>query len=113
LIAYELAIYVGLLLGSFGSGYAYEDTDSYIVFSISAVSIFAALFLMTILLPESLPMRNRVQLTSSTDTSVFSLLKNLWRTCTKPREHKNRFILLTIMVVLLLTAFVAGKSQKY
>ncbi|XP_016967792.1 proton-coupled folate transporter [Drosophila biarmipes] len=112
LIAYELAIYVGLFLGSFGSGYAYEDTNSYIVFSISALAIFAALFLMTALLPESLPLRNRTQPTSTAGSSVFSLLKNLWSTCTKPREHKNRFILLTIMVVLWLTAFVSDGSNS-
>ncbi|KAH8367181.1 hypothetical protein KR084_006957 [Drosophila pseudotakahashii] len=113
MIAYELAIYVGLLLGSFGSGYVYEKTDSYIVFSISAVSILTALFLMTALLPESLPIRNRIQSAPSTETSVFSLLKNSWSTCTKPREHKNRFILLSIMVVLLLTAFVSGNNSVF
>uniref|UniRef100_A0A6P4DZU3 Proton-coupled folate transporter n=1 Tax=Drosophila rhopaloa TaxID=1041015 RepID=A0A6P4DZU3_DRORH len=112
MIAYELAIYVGLLLGSFGSGFAYEATDSYIVFSISAISIFTALFLMTILLPESLPIENRTLSSSPSGTSVVSLLKNLWKTCTKPREHKNRFILLTIMVVLLLTAFVSDGSNS-
>ncbi|XP_017123145.1 proton-coupled folate transporter [Drosophila elegans] len=112
MIAYELAIYVGLLLGSFGSGYAYEATDSYVVLSISAVSIFSALFLMILLLPESLPIRNRTVSTLSADTSVVALLKKLWSTCTKPREHKNRFILLTIMVVLFLTAFVSDGSNS-
>jgi len=112
MIAYELAIYVGLLLGSLGSGYAYEATDAYIVFSISAVCIFTALFLMALLLPESLPARNRTLSTPTTDTSVVSMLKSLWSTCSKPREHQNRFMLTTIMVVLLLTAFVSGKFQK-
>ncbi|XP_017066020.1 proton-coupled folate transporter [Drosophila eugracilis] len=112
MIAYELAIYVGLLLGSFGSGYAYEATDSYIVFSISAVSILTALFLIKVLLPESLPLRSQTGTGSITDTSVISLLKNLWKTCWKSREHKNRFILLTIMVVLLLTAFVSDGSNS-
>ncbi|XP_017044787.1 uncharacterized protein LOC108090556 isoform X2 [Drosophila ficusphila] len=112
MIAYELSIYVGLLLGSFGSGFAYEATDSYIIFCISAVSILVALFLMTILLPESLPFRNQTVASASTDTNVLSLLKNLWSTCRKPREHKNRFILGTIMMVLLLTAFVSEGSNS-
>lgn len=111
MIAYELAIYVGLLLGSFSSGYVYEATNAYIVFSISAVSIFVALFLMMALLPESLPSENRTSPTSSTQGGLVSLLKDLWSTCQKPREHNNRFIVLIIMVVLLLTAFVSGKVK--
>ncbi|XP_032570377.1 proton-coupled folate transporter [Drosophila sechellia] len=112
MIAYELAIYVGLLLGSLGSGYAYEATDAYIVFSISAVCIFTALFLMALLLPESLPARNRTLSMLSTGTSVISMLKSLWITYTKPREHQNRFMLTTIMVVLLLPAFVSDGSNS-
>ncbi|XP_039227681.1 proton-coupled folate transporter isoform X2 [Drosophila yakuba] len=111
MIAYELAIYVGLLLGSLGSGYAYEATDAYIVFSISSVCVFTALFLMALLLPESLAVGNRTLSTSSTGTSVLSMLKSLWKTCSKPREHQNRFMLTTIMAVLLLTAFVSDGSN--
>ncbi|XP_017027068.1 probable peptidoglycan muropeptide transporter SLC46 isoform X2 [Drosophila kikkawai] len=112
LIAYELAIYVGLLLGSFGSGYVYEATDAYVVLSISAGSILAALFLLSALLPESLPKGDRSATTPANDRNVLSLLKDMWNSCSKPREHHNRSIMLTIMVVLLLTAFVADGSNS-
>ncbi|KAH8353891.1 hypothetical protein KR067_000085 [Drosophila pandora] len=112
MIAYELAIYVGLLLGSFSSGYVYEATNAYIVFSISAASIFVALFLMIALLPESLPTEDPTSTTSSTQGGLVSLLKDLWSTCQKPREHNNRSIVLIIMVVLLLTAFVSDGSNS-
>lgn len=108
MIAYELAIYVGLLLGSFSSGYVYEATDAYMVFSISAISIFVALFLMIVILPESLPIESRTSTSSTTQRGLVSFLKDLWNTCQKPREHNNRSIVLIIMVVLLLTAFVSG-----
>ncbi|KAH8355709.1 hypothetical protein KR200_010266 [Drosophila serrata] len=109
LIAYELAIYVGLLLGSFGSGYVYEATDAYVVLSISAGSILVALFLLSALLPESLPKAERSATTPTSDKNTLSLLKDMWNSCSKPRDHYNRSIILTIMVVLLLTAFVAGE----
>lgn len=100
---------MGLLLGSFGSGFVYEATDAYVVLSISAGSILAALFLMSALLPESLPKRERSATTPTSNRSVISLLRDMWNSCSKPREHYNRSIMLTIMVVLLLTAFVAGE----
>ncbi|KAH8258444.1 hypothetical protein KR038_011599 [Drosophila bunnanda] len=112
MIAYELAIYVGLLLGSFGSGYVYEATDAYVVLSISAGSILASLFLLSALLPESLPKGERSATMPTNERNVFSLLKDMWNSCSKPREHHNRSIMLTIMVVLLLTAFVADGSNS-
>lgn len=54
MIAYELAIYVGLMLGSFAAGYAYEASNASTILMISAGCILAALFLMAALLPESL-----------------------------------------------------------
>ncbi|KAH8373069.1 hypothetical protein KR009_011228 [Drosophila setifemur] len=112
MMAYELAIYVGLLLGSFASGFVYEATNAYVVFSISAGSIFVALFLMIVLLPESLPSGVRTSANSLNDRDLISLLKDFCSSCTRPREHKNRSILLILMVVLLLTAFVSDGTNS-
>jgi len=91
------------MLGSFASGYVYEATNAYIIFVISAGSIFFALFTMAIFLPESL----RTRPTNVTARPEF-MLKDLWRTCTKRREFTDRSILIMLMFVLLLTAFATG-----
>lgn len=100
MIAYELCIYVGLLLGSFASGYAYEASNAYHIFVISAGSILFALFLMTALLPESLPQRQ---------LSEGFVLRDLWQSCARGRVFQDRSILVLLMCVLLLTAFVSGE----
>ncbi|XP_034650859.1 proton-coupled folate transporter [Drosophila subobscura] len=110
MIAYELAIYVGLLLGSFGSGYAYEATNAYVVLCISACSILVALFLMIALLPESLPRSE--QNAATPDRDVLALLKDLWSTCSRHRAHKDRSIVFLVMSVLLLAAFVSDGSNS-
>lgn len=101
MIAYELAIYVGLMLGSFAAGYAYEATNASTIFIISTVCILAALFLMAALLPESL----------STPQSVSQgfVIVDLWRTCSRSRQFVDRSILVLLMCIMLLTAFVSGK----
>ncbi|KAH8410979.1 hypothetical protein KR222_004521 [Zaprionus bogoriensis] len=103
MIAYELCIYLGLLLGSFGAGYAYEATNAYTIFTISASSILAALFLMAALLPESL---------STPLQSQGFVLGDLWQTCSRSREFKDRSILVLLMCVMLLTAFVSDGSNS-
>ncbi|EDW85959.1 uncharacterized protein Dwil_GK22867 [Drosophila willistoni] len=110
LIAYEMSIYVGLLLGSFASGYVYEDlnSQSYIVFAISSVSILVGLFIMMLFLPESLPTQPQVTPT----TSLTGLLKDMGRSCCKPRQFKDRSIIILLMCILLLTAFVADGSNS-
>ncbi|XP_017150750.1 proton-coupled folate transporter isoform X1 [Drosophila miranda] len=113
MIAYELAIYVGLLLGSFGSGYAYEATNAYVVLSISACSILVALFLMIALLPESLPSSEQsASHTQAEDRDVLALLKDLWSSCSRHRAYKDRSIVVLIMLVLLLAAFVSDGSNS-
>ncbi|KAH8277654.1 hypothetical protein KR018_003050 [Drosophila ironensis] len=112
LIAYELAIYGGLLLGSFASGNVYEATDAYVVLSISTGSIFAALVLMIVFLPESLPSRHQSTITYPTNGGRFFTLKDLWVTCTRPREHFNRSLVLINMLVILLTAFISDGSNS-
>ncbi|XP_023174840.2 uncharacterized protein LOC111602123 [Drosophila hydei] len=103
MIAYELCIYVGLLLGSFASGYAYEASNAYIIFVISAGSILFALFLMAALLPESLPQRQ---------LSEGFVLRDLWQSCARGRVFQDRSILVLLMCVLLLTAFVSDGSNS-
>ncbi|EDW58817.1 probable peptidoglycan muropeptide transporter SLC46 [Drosophila virilis] len=103
MIAYELCIYVGLLLGSFASGYVYEATNAYIIFVISACAILFALFLVAALLPESLTQRQ---------LSEGFVLLDLWRSSARTREHKDRSILVLLMCVLLLTAFVSDGSNS-
>lgn len=100
MIAYELAIYVGLMLGSFAAGYAYEASNASTIFMISTGCILAALFLMAALLPESLS-------TPQTPSQGF-VLGDLWRTCSRSRQFKDRSILVLLMCIMLLTAFVSG-----
>ncbi|XP_022224753.2 proton-coupled folate transporter [Drosophila obscura] len=114
MIAYELAIYVGLLLGSFGSGYAYEATNAYVVLSISACFIFVALFLMIALLPESLPRREPLASSAQAteDRDVLALLRDLWTSCSRHRAFKDRSIVILVMLVLMLAAFVSAGSNS-
>lgn len=102
MIAYELAIYVGLMLGSFAAGYAYEATNATTIFIISTVCILAALFLMAALLPESLS-------TPQQSVSQGFVIVDLWRTCSRSRQFVDRSILVLLMCIMLLTAFVSGK----
>lgn len=104
MIAYELCIYVGLLLGSFASGYVYEASNAYVIFVISAASILFALFLMAALLPESLPQRQ---------LSEGFVVRELWQSCARGRLFQDRSILVLLMCVLLLTAFVSGEWVDY
>ncbi|XP_017836388.1 tetracycline resistance protein, class A [Drosophila busckii] len=93
MIAVELCIYVGLMLGSYSSGYVFKASNAYIVFVISAASIFYALLVMALLLPESLRVR---QLNTGFG------LGQMWRSCIGRREFKDRTILILIMCILLL-----------
>ncbi|EDW02472.1 tetracycline resistance protein, class C [Drosophila grimshawi] len=103
MIAYEMSIYVGLLLGSFAAGYIYDATNAFTIFVISAASILFALLLMAALLPESLQNRQRSQ--------GFAL-KDLWDTSFRRREHSDRSILILLMCVLLLATFVNDGSNS-
>lgn len=105
MIAYELAIYVGLMLGSFAAGYAYEASNASTIFMISAGCILAALFLMAVLLPESLN-------TPQTPSQGF-VLGDLWCTCSRSRQFKDRSILVLLMCIMLLTAFVSGELLEW
>ncbi|KAM8711277.1 hypothetical protein ACLKA7_000420 [Drosophila subpalustris] len=109
MIAYELAIYVGLLLGSFASGFVYEATNgnAYIIFVISAASVFSALFTIGTLLPESLRTRQ-----GNLVARQEFMLKDLWHTCTRRRDFTDRSVLILLMLVLLLTAFVSDGNNS-
>ncbi|XP_062135865.1 probable peptidoglycan muropeptide transporter SLC46 [Drosophila sulfurigaster albostrigata] len=107
MIAYELCIYVGLLLGSFASGYVYEATNAYIIFVISAGSVFFALFTMAVLLPESLTIRQQ-----SVAARQEFMIMDLWRSSARRREFCDRSILILLICVLLLTAFVSDGSNS-
>ncbi|KAH8369652.1 hypothetical protein KR093_000525 [Drosophila rubida] len=107
MIAYELCIYVGLLLGSFASGYVYEATNAYIIFVISAGSVLFALLTMSVLLPESLSIRQQ-----QTDARQEFMIMDLWRSSSRRREFNDRSILILLICVLLLTAFVSDGSNS-
>ncbi|KAH8261436.1 hypothetical protein KR044_009087, partial [Drosophila immigrans] len=107
MIAYELCIYVGLLLGSFASGYVYEATNAYIIFVISAGSVLFALLTMAALLPESLSARQQ-----GIAARQEFIIMDLWRSSVRRREFNNRSILILLICVLLLTAFVSDGSNS-
>ncbi|XP_014097908.3 probable peptidoglycan muropeptide transporter SLC46 isoform X1 [Bactrocera oleae] len=129
--SYEVALIMGLMAGSFISGYLYEATNATFVFLTSCCCIFVAICIILFFIPESLNRRrfqfiyNTVseeeelyrQLNTSVDETgnrkLFDLaaVKEMWQTCFKPREYNDRAIIWLSMIANLISVFVLDGSM--
>ncbi|XP_065367801.1 probable peptidoglycan muropeptide transporter SLC46 [Calliphora vicina] len=123
MVFYEAVIYIGLMAGSFSSGYIYRDyTSSTLVFSISALSLLFAMLFIIFVIPESLNAQsmpniqnnalNPLEENQRTSKNVFDCkhIKDMYKTCFKFREHEARSVLLLIVSTLVICAFVVDGS---
>ncbi|KAI8126976.1 Solute carrier family 46 member 3 [Lucilia cuprina] len=120
MVFYEAVIYIGLMTGSFTSGYIYRDyTSSTLIFSISALCLLFATLFIIFVIPESL----QVQSTGNNDEgnplveeqnlkNLFDIknLKDMYKTCFKFREYETRTVILLIVSTLVICAFVVDGS---
>lgn len=127
MVFYEALIYIGLMAGSFTSGYLYKGySSSSFIFSISAVCLLFALLIIVFIVPESLNSNNNQRLISIEETeivenlpanderetrNIFSKqrLVDMYRTCFQHREYEGRSVILLIIFTLILCIFVVGK----
>lgn len=134
---YEAVIYIGLMLGSFTSGYIYSAYESStLIFFISSMSILWATLIVIFLIPESLNARPHTNYSNLDEThsgdepqqqhqqaetsqnaenrfrKLFDSehLKAMYETCFKPREFETRLVIFLIVGCLLTCAFVVGKN---
>lgn len=123
---YEACIYIGLMTGSFASGYIYENYNSAtLVFVISTLCLIFATSFIICVIPESLNSRvvqtvDRGGLTDESPASeqpeklnyLFDVerFRDMLRTCFKHREFEIRSVILLIVGCLITCAFVVDGS---
>lgn len=123
---YEAVMYIGLMTGSFTSGFIYEDCNSgTFIFSISALCIMFAILITIFVIPESLnthtiqpnaAIEQAITATAEQQqrfTKLFDIqhLRDMYKTCFKARECEMRSVILLIIGSLLTCAFVIGKNS--
>lgn len=124
MVLYEAVIYIGLMMGSLSSGYIYQDyRSSTLIFSISAFCLLFATLIVIFVIPESLNYQagliaenndqNEIPEDRRRINNIFDwkLLKDMYKTCFRYREYEGRSIVLSIVTILVMCAFVVGKSQ--
>ncbi|XP_054739026.1 proton-coupled folate transporter-like [Anastrepha obliqua] len=127
---YEAALFIGLMSGSFLSGYLYEYTNATFVFLTSCSCIFVAVCITVFFIPESLNRRRfnfienlHVNVSSDLAASLnvesnqfrklfdLAAVKEMWRTCFKPRECNDRAIIWLASFAQMSTFFVIYGSM--
>uniref|UniRef100_A0A0A1WMV0 Solute carrier family 46 member 3 n=1 Tax=Zeugodacus cucurbitae TaxID=28588 RepID=A0A0A1WMV0_ZEUCU len=129
---YEVAVFFGLMAGSFASGYLYEATNTTFVLLTSCCCIFVATCIILCFVPESLNRRrfqfiyNVVGDTEEADQQLnaaaeetgeirklfdLAAVREMWDTCFKPRGYNDRAIIWLAMIASLISVFVIDGSM--
>ncbi|KAL9916081.1 proton-coupled folate transporter-like [Glossina fuscipes] len=110
----EASLCAGMMIGNVLTGYIYEATNAFTVFSISSTLLFLALLYVYAFVVESLKPEQIMAAGNSKIREFFrlDLVKDLVQTCTKRRPNYDRIIIWLTMMALTLALFVMAGDDN-
>uniref|UniRef100_A0A1B0B241 Major facilitator superfamily (MFS) profile domain-containing protein n=1 Tax=Glossina palpalis gambiensis TaxID=67801 RepID=A0A1B0B241_9MUSC len=110
----EASLCAGMMIGNVLTGYIYEATNAFTVFSISSTLLFLALLYVYAFVVESLKPEQIMTAGNSKIREFFrlDLVKDLVQTCTKRRPNYDRIIIWLTMMALTLALFVMAGDDN-